>query len=368
MRVLIEFDNRPLLFEDPVCVLECRDASDLADCCEHVESLLDDGFYVAGFVSYEAGYALEPRLRGKCGSDFPLMSFGCFRAPRRKRPEYFGRPKYSVNRVENASSRSQYTADIGRIREYIAAGEVYQITYCRKLKFAFSGEPYGLYRQLLRDQPVPFPAYLEAGRYHILSLSPEMFIRKQGVTAVTRPMKGSWPCGQGWLADLLAGHRLARDPKNRAENVMIADLLRNDLGRIGTGIHVPRLFEAACYRTIWQMTSTVTAQVPRELSLQSWLEALFPSGSVTGAPKVRAMEIVRELEQEERKIYTGAIGYISPERNMFFNVPIRTLLLDGQQGEMGIGGGIVWDSTADGEWDEGEWKARFFTRLATGRP
>ncbi len=181
-------------------------------------------------------------------------------------------------------------------------------------------------------------------------------------------MKGSWPCGEGWLRDRLAGYRLARDPKNRAENVMIADLLRNDLGRIGSRVRVPRLFEAARYRTIWQMTSTVAADLPVRIPFGRLLAAIFPSGSVTGAPKVRAMEIIRRLEREERKIYTGAIGFISPGRDMYFNVPIRTILLEGKQGELGIGGGIVWDSTPEGEWAEGEWKARFFTGLGGNGP
>jgi para-aminobenzoate synthetase/4-amino-4-deoxychorismate lyase len=215
---------------------------------------------------------------------------------------------------------------------------------------------------LLRRQPVPYPAYLECDAGKILSLSPEMFIRKDGPRVITKPMKGSWPRGR-WVDDVLGGMRLKFDPKNRAENVMIADLLRNDLGRIGTGVHVPRLFEVARYRTIFQMTSTVAARVPAKLPFLDLFRAIFPSGSVTGAPKVRAMEIIHALEDSPRKIYTGAIGWITPARDMFFNVPIRTLLLRNARGEMGVGGGIVWDSTAEGEWAEGLWKARFLREI-----
>lgn len=177
-------------------------------------------------------------------------------------------------------------------------------------------------------------------------------------------MKGTWPRGRGILADILAPWRLKYDHKNRAENVMIADLLRNDLGRAGINISTPTLFEVARYKTLCQMTSTVTAKIQKDISIYKLLAAVFPSGSVTGAPKIRAMKIIGELENEERHIYTGAIGYITPDKDMFFNIPIRTLLIQGQEGQMGIGGGIVWDSTAQGEWEEGLLKAKFLTNLA----
>jgi para-aminobenzoate synthetase/4-amino-4-deoxychorismate lyase len=175
-------------------------------------------------------------------------------------------------------------------------------------------------------------------------------------------MKGTWPRGKGAAGDLFERIRFQYDGKNRAENVMIADLLRNDLGRIGGHVRAPKLFEIAGYNTLFQMTSTVTGEVAQRIPVYDLFRSLFPSGSVTGAPKIRAMEIIRSLEPEERKIYTGAIGYVTPERDMFFNIPIRTLLLDGGRGEMGIGGGIVWDSTPDGEWAEGLLKAKFVTK------
>ena len=190
-----------------------------------------------------------------------------------------------------------------------------------------------------------------------------MFIKKQDRFVVTKPMKGTWPRGDGALSDFLARQRFQFDSKNRAENVMIADLLRNDLGRMGREVRAPRLFEVTPYKTLFQMTSTVTADISPDIPLYELFKNLFPSGSVTGAPKIRAMEIIREIEGEERNIYTGAIGYITPQRDLFFNIPIRTLLLRQKQGEMGIGGGIVWDSTADGEWAEGVLKARFLTEL-----
>ena len=191
-----------------------------------------------------------------------------------------------------------------------------------------------------------------------------MFIKKELNRVTTKPMKGTWPRSEDLIPDFVARFKLHFDEKNRAENVMIADLLRNDLGRIGNNIRAPKLFEVNGYRTLYQMTSTVTGRVKKDLSIYDVFAALFPSGSVTGAPKIRAMEIIRELEREERRIYTGAIGYITPAKDLFFNIPIRTLLIRKNCAEMGIGGGIVWDSTPQGEWDEGMLKAKFITDIS----
>ena len=330
-------------------------------CFDQVEQALADGHHVAGFLSYEAGYALEPALGHLRGDDFPLMCLGVFGAPARRRPRAAQEP-FEVSDLTANISQEDYTRAIARIHDHIRDGDVYQITYCLKNLFNFRGSAYDLYRHLLSRQNVPYPAYIETGPYKILSLSPEMFIRKAGERVRVKPMKGSWPRpgGAGGLGDrFLGGIRLHFDGKNRAENVMIADLLRNDLGRVGAAVRTPRLFEVAGYRTIFQMTSTVEARMPADLAFIDLFRAIFPSGSVTGAPKVRAMGIIHGLEGEPRRIYTGAIGWITPQRDMFFNVPIRTILLRAGQGEMGVGGGIVWDSTAEGEWAEGLWKSRF---------
>jgi para-aminobenzoate synthetase/4-amino-4-deoxychorismate lyase len=176
-------------------------------------------------------------------------------------------------------------------------------------------------------------------------------------------MKGTWPWGTDEKRDREAQAFLENDPKNRAENIMIVDLMRNDLGKVGKGVESPRLFEVTPYKTLFQMTSTVTSQIDPKQNFLGLMKALFPSGSVTGAPKIRAMEILRELEGQDRRIYTGTIGYVTPQRDMYFNIPIRTLLIEDGKGEMGIGGGIVWDSTPEGEWAEGLLKARFFSEL-----
>jgi len=365
MKVSIQFEKKPLLFRNPKFIISCFDPSSFAACFKDIENALSQGYYLAGFLSYEAGYCFEEKLLENKVYDFPLIYLGAYESPVKCgiSPE----TKTSQSILKDLSlniTRDKYFSNIRAIRDYIAQGEVYQITYCIKLLFKFRGDPLSLYKLLLKEQPVPYPAYIETDKFHILSCSPEMFIKKESTHTVTKPMKGTWRRGGNMISDFAARVRFQYDYKNRAENVMIADLLRNDLGRIGSDIKAPRLFEVARYKTLFQMTSTVTGRLERYIPIYELLASLFPSGSVTGAPKIRAMQIIKELEAEERKIYTGVIGYIAPDRNLFFNIPIRTLLIREGIGEMGIGGGIVWDSTPEGEWDESMLKAKFLTDRA----
>jgi para-aminobenzoate synthetase/4-amino-4-deoxychorismate lyase len=335
-----------------------------------MEKAISQGFYLAGFLSYEAGYAFEEKLKENRTYDFPLVYFGVYTLPTNL-PLDKGKIIEGVGGVRVNTPYPDYSKDISAIRSHIGSGNVYQITYCLKYKFGFTGNTYSFYEKLLKDQPVPYPAYIKTKDFSILSLSPEMFLKKTKEKIVTKPMKGTWMIGNGFLNDLFAKRRLHLAPKNRAENVMIADLLRNDLGKISKSgsVVTPKLFEVARYRTVCQMTSTVQSVIDPQIKMFDLFKAVFPSGSVTGAPKIRAMQIIRELEKEDRRIYTGAIGYITPKKDMFFNVPIRTLLLPPNpsnpslpsQCEMGVGGGIVWDSTPEGEWEECRIKARFLT-------
>lgn len=368
MKVLIQFEKKPLVFSEPEFIVSCSDPALLAGCFEDMESAIRRGYYLAGFFSYEAGYCFEEKLRKSQVYDFPLVYFGAYKSCAKAEPGFLKSPSnvYPRNLRLNIT-RDEYNSNINTIRDYIAKGDVYQITYCIKLLFEFDGCAFSLYNQLLKEQPVPYPAYIETEKFRILSLSPELFIKKEATRMVTKPMKGTWCRGKGAISDLLAPLRLKYDLKNRAENVMIADLLRNDLGRLGADIKAPTLFEVARYKTLCQMTSTITARIDKDISIYKLFSSVFPSGSVTGAPKIRAMEIINALEKEDRKIYTGAIGYITPEKDMFFNIPIRTLLIQEGKGQMGIGGGIVWDSTAESEWDEGLLKAKFFTDMFCAR-
>ncbi|MCU0641590.1 MAG: aminodeoxychorismate synthase component I [Candidatus Margulisbacteria bacterium] len=358
----IDFENQRRIFRNPIEQIETNKLSELPACFTRMEEASAKGHYLAGYLTYEAGYGFEPCLIEKNEFDLPVLSFGVY--PRCQVSHQAVRPKRLTIRSDLNHSWPEYHANISRIREYIAAGDTYQITYCVKNKFTYEGAPYELYRSLLDFQPVPYPAYLGHPDYQILSLSPELFFHKRGTRIVTKPMKGTLLRDGSWHNDLFGARWLHRDPKNRAENIMITDLLRNDLGRIcrSGSVRTVKLYEVAKYRTVYQMTSTIQGELnDAALPYYDLFKAIFPSGSVTGAPKIRAMKIIRELEPEERRIYTGAIGFITPEREMFFNVPIRTILLQAGRGEMGVGGGITHYSTPEGEWDECLVKSRFLT-------
>jgi len=361
VQVLIEFEKKPLLFDHPQAIIQTNRLAEVENCFAKMEEALAAGYYLAGYISYEAGYAFENKLHQKDQFDFPLIMLGVYNFPQVQQLTASSQQQesYSLSLQGYNLSPDQYFSNIHAIKDNIAAGETYQITFCTKLKFDFSGNTFALYKKLLRKQPVPYPAFIKTDDFSILSLSPEMFMKKKGNFITTKPMKGTWPKEKSWWDNLWAGRKLHFDPKNRAENIMICDLLRNDLGRIGKIVRTPKLFEVAKYTTLYQMTSTVTAQIDPSISIYKLFAALHPSGSVTGAPKIRSMQLIRELEKEERKIYTGAIGYITPNKDLFFNVPIRTLLIENERGEMGVGGGIVWDSTPEGEYEECQIKSKF---------
>jgi para-aminobenzoate synthetase/4-amino-4-deoxychorismate lyase len=280
--------------------------------------------------------------------------------------------------VQANVDEATFTRAIDRIRDYIAAGDTYQVNYTYRLRFDAYGSPFALYARLRARQPVPYGALigLADGRA-ILSLSPELFIRHDAGRLLARPMKGTAPAADDPGLDAVRAQRLAADPKNRAENLMIVDLLRNDLGRVArTGsVGVPALFDVKRYGKVLQMTSTVQAQLRQDTSLNEVFEALYPCGSITGAPKRRTMEIIRELEPAARGVYTGAIGWIDPPAgavagfgDFCLSVPIRTLVLQPEQagvrrGELGVGAGIVYDSEAQSEYAECRLKAGFLTGM-----
>lgn len=269
-------------------------------------------------------------------------------------------------------SEAQFVDAIQRIRDYIAAGDTYQVNYTYRLHFDAFGSPFALYQRLRARQPVPYGALIgfDDGRA-VLSLSPELFVRKEGDMLTARPMKGTAPAAADDAENARRAAALAADPKNRAENLMIVDLLRNDIGRVAaTGsVEVPKLFEVTRFSSVLQMTSTVQASIRKDASLQDIFNALYPCGSITGAPKKRTMEIIAELEPEPRGIYTGAIGWFAPDGDFCLNVPIRTLTLQAPQngirkGVMGVGAGIVYDSEPHDEFAECQLKARFLTGLS----
>jgi para-aminobenzoate synthetase / 4-amino-4-deoxychorismate lyase len=363
---------------EPVGVLEATRVGEVVATIEAAEAAAGRGLWVAGFVAYEAAPGLDPLLvvhdREPDGpfAALPLAWFAMF-----ERAEETTLPLPRDEGVAAApqgtwvptTTRDRYETSVDRIRELIAAGETYQVNHTMRLRSRVEGDPRGLYRDLCYAQRGAFAAYLDLGRYRILSASPELFFELRDGAIVTRPMKGTAPRGRWPEEDRAVAERLLASAKDRAENAMIVDLLRNDLGRISrTGsVAWADVFEVERYETIWQLTTTVSSTLESGVGLAEVFRGLFPSGSVTGAPKVRTMEIIRELEDSPRGIYCGSIGYLAPagsgRPDARFNVAIRTVAVDTVTGtaEYGVGGGITWDSDSEAEYEEAVAKARVLT-------
>jgi para-aminobenzoate synthetase/4-amino-4-deoxychorismate lyase len=362
---------------DPVGTIEARRTDEVAGALAAVEAATERGLWAGGFLSYEAAPGLDPafsvRARGPEDpfSDLPLLWFALFEGatevdlshPTAEEP---GAP---LDAWVPSIARERFDAAIAEIRERIAAGDTYQVNYTLRLRAGIQGDERGLYRDLCLAQRGSYAAYLNLGRYRVLSASPELFFRVDADRITTRPMKGTMPRGRWSAEDDEAARRLVASTKDRAENAMIVDLLRNDLGRISRpgSVQVPTMFDAERYETVWQLTSTVESRLTPDVGLPDVFRALFPSGSVTGAPKIRSMGIIADLEDSPRGAYTGAIGYVAPRDapgpRVNFNVAIRTVMLDTRTGlaEYGVGGGITHDSSAAAEYDEVLVKARVLT-------
>lgn len=325
------------------------------------------GLYAVGFVAYEAATALNPHLPSLPPREgLPLVWFALFRE-RYASTRQTDQPGGTTESVElhPVLSPSDYCQNVEAIRQLIAQGDSYQINYTFPLMGRFAGDPLALYHRVCCTQQAPFNAYLDMGRHVIISASPELFFFLKNGSIATRPMKGTIPRGRWPDEDRQLADSLAESPKERAENLMIVDLLRNDLGQIAvTGsVTVEQLFSVERYPTVHQMTSTVTAQLPPEITVVDIFRALFPCGSVTGAPKRRSMEIIQQVEGAPRGVYCGAIGYLAPGGEALFSVGIRTLVLDWVDTTvtLGVGSGITWDSAPLTEYAECLAKAAFVT-------
>jgi len=380
------------LFTGHAGTLVCRDIAHWPQLLEDMQAALARGQFAVAVCSYELGGALAGVAQQ--ASPQPLAQFLLFEQCELLTQEQVAQ-WLAVHAADDAGpsgvaglrasvTQAEFTDAIHRIREYIAAGDTYQVNYTYRLRFDAFGSLFGLYQGLRVRQPVPYGALiqLEDGSA-VVSLSPELFVRHEQGKLTTRPMKGTAPAASpaDFEGEALAAENarraaaLAADMKNRAENLMIVDLLRNDVGRVAkTGsVQVPSLFEVTRFSSVLQMTSTVEAQLRDEVTLAELFNALYPCGSITGAPKRRTMEIIAELESAPRGIYTGAIGWFEPVARGFGNfclsVPIRTLSLQAPEngvrtGEMGVGAGIVHDSVPDEEFAECQLKARFLTGLS----
>jgi para-aminobenzoate synthetase / 4-amino-4-deoxychorismate lyase len=372
---------RSYLFLNPVQVLSASKLDEIPGLFRQLEGALAVGFHVAGFVGYESGYHFQS-LEGisMAPSELPLVWFGVYRAPlvhEHQLPctesDAVSQPPIELSGdvlnsfrapVSLTISEEEYCARIERIKDYITSGDTYQVNFTDSIDAQTSASAAEVFATLSRRQPVCYSALLNAASHKILSFSPELFFRVDDGRIVTRPMKGTMSRGRDSFEDLEVAARLQNDEKNRAEHVMIVDLLRNDLGRICTmgSVQVEDIFSVEKYSTLFQMTSTISGTLQPGLGYYDIFKSMFPSGSITGAPKIRTMQIIRELEQRPREVYTGAIGFIAPDRSSIFNIAIRTLILKHGRARMGVGGGIVADSLPLDEFRECQLKASFLIR------
>jgi para-aminobenzoate synthetase / 4-amino-4-deoxychorismate lyase len=369
--------ERALLFEAPQQLFACRQPSEVPAALAAVEGAVQAGHYVAGFMTYEAGYGLLPKLSSLVvpSSQEHALWFGVFAPPRELRgravdawlAERAGNSKASVSGLRFERDRAAYGRDFDCIQAHLRAGDTYQVCQSRRATFDVHGSATALFQRLRKAQVTAYSALIDTGEYSLVSLSPELFFRKQQGRVELKPMKGTAAPGKDAAEDAVIAEAMRRDPKTRAENVMIVDLLRNDIGRLAKpgSVRVPELFAVERFDSVLQMTSTIVAEVEPTLGLGSLMRSLFPSGSVTGAPKLRTMQLIRELEPSPRGIFCGSIGFVSPQNDACFNVAIRSLFVDrAGQGRLSVGSGVVVDSDCQAEYDECLLKARFLSDAA----
>jgi len=363
------FDNGPLghstRFSEPLYIITARETADVAKAFEDIEKARAAGHWVAGYASFELGYYFENRLANLLPENrgSPLMLFGVFKPPHVYQPKQHQQVPATITNLEPQLDFSAYEKAFDKVHDYICAGDLYQVNLTFPMLAKTTASPAALYHALCRKQPVGHGAFMDLGGPVILSRSPQLFFRVTASGLIeTRPMKGTIRRGNSIVEDEALRHELAQSPKDRAENLMITDLLRNDIGRVSEvgSVKVPELFQIETYTTVHQMVSQVQGQMLPRVNTRQLFSALFPCGSVVGAPKVRAMEVISQLEQDPRDVYCGAIGWMAPDKRMAFSVEIRTIILD-DSGDirLNVGGGIVYDSTAKAEYEEALLKASF---------
>jgi para-aminobenzoate synthetase/4-amino-4-deoxychorismate lyase len=347
------------LYAADVTIKTAHRIEDVISVLEFAEREARSGSQVAVLLSYEAAPAFDPAFVTHQLSDFPLVWVAVYRDT--PAGEELG--SYSSTAWTPLVARDEYDRAVSRIRELIAAGDTYQVNYSFPLTSSFNGDAFAWYQDLCVAQGAQYSTYLDLGRYKVLCLSPELFFERRGNHVITRPMKGTVRRGRWPAEDRELAQWLASSAKDRAENVMIVDLLRNDLGKVSIpgSVRVSSLFDLERFETVWQMTSTVESTLQDGTSLVDLMRALFPCGSITGAPKIRTMQIINELERFPRGAYTGAIGLLKPSGDCVFNVAIRTVVIDSESGvaTFGVGGGVTIDSTAEREYEECLVKSRF---------
>ena len=356
-------------FTQPIKELKTRDLAEVADLLAQVESYQEQGYYVVGYVSYEAAPAFEEKL---AVHKAPLLGEYLLYFTVHDRVETSPIPlTYEEvdlpSKWQEETSAENYEKAIAQIHHHLRQGDTYQVNYTVQLKQDLSANPFAIYNRMVVEQEAGYNAYVEHDEMAVISMSPELFFEQIDRELTTRPMKGTTQRGVTDQEDLAQASWLEQDPKNRSENMMIVDLLRNDMNRISEvgSEHVERLCQVEQYSTVWQMTSTIKSQLRPDVDLVEIFRSLFPCGSITGAPKIATMEIIKDLEPQPRGVYCGTIGLLLPNGRRIFNVAIRTIQLHQGKAVYGVGGGITWDSTWESEYREVHQKAAVLYRKQT---
>ena len=379
-QTIIDFKELGLrhIFTEPIKELKTRDIDQVETLLKEVETYQEAGFYAVGYVSYEAAPAFEKKL---AVHPAPLMGEYLLYFTIHQEvetlpfPEDYEAVDLPANWKEEVEAPA-YQEAIKIIHHHIRQGDTYQVNYTVQLSQELEADPLAIYNRLVVEQKAHYNAFIQHDDVAILSISPELFFEQEDRLLTTRPMKGTTRRGLTNQADLKEAAWLEADPKNRAENMMIVDLLRNDMNRISEigSEQVTRLCQVEQYSTVWQMTSTIESRLRPEVDLVQTFQALFPCGSITGAPKISTMEIIQQTEIAPRGVYCGTIGILLPRGKRIFNVAIRTLQMQGTKAIYGVGGGITWDSKWEGEYQETKQKSAVLYRqeprfelLTTGR-
>ena len=353
-------------FTQPIKELKTRDLAEVADLLAQVESYQEQGYYVVGYVSYEAAPAFEEKLavhKAPLLAEYLLYFTVHDRVETSPIPLIYDEVDLPSNWQEETSA-ADYEKAIAQIHHHLRQGDTYQVNYTVQLKQDLSANPFAIYNRMVVEQEAGYNAYVEHDEMAVISMSPELFFEQNDRELTTRPMKGTTQRGVTDQEDLEQASWLEQDPKNRSENMMIVDLLRNDMNRISEvgSEHVECLCQVEQYSTVWQMTSTIKSQLRPDVDLVEIFRSLFPCGSITGAPKIATMEIIKDLEPQPRGVYCGTIALLLPNGRRIFNVAIRTIQLHKGQAIYGVGGGITWDSTWESEYHEVHQKAAVLYR------
>lgn len=346
--------NLSAVFRQPIKIITTKCPKEVHSCLIEIERYICEGYYVAGFFSYEAINSLYPSLT-KQVKDFPLLWFGVFKKPFKKQ-QNLPSGTFTISPWKANLSKDEYKNVFNKLQTKINKEQIQQINYTIQMKSKFIGNPYSYYKQLRKAQEANYSAYLSIGKYSILSISPELFFHIKNQKITTKPMKGTASRGLSYLEDQRNAHWLKNSKKNRKENKLSVNRMKEELSKIsqpGT-IKVPKKYEIEQYPTVFQMTSTVTANLKKDVTVKQLFKTLFPATSITGIPKKQAIHLIDCYEKESRKIYCGAIGYFTPRKEAIFNVPIRTVLINRETKEAsyGVGGAIMADSTVEEEYHE----------------